>query len=256
MALKLNHALCLVITASLLTTAAWADGWSDLQSALERLQGTAPISAQLETEVWSTTGDDEDKTETHALASVLLKDDENGFQMLYKAPLLSVMEQEQEAAVTDPGAKTPTLEAVAALTPNDLRSMLSAANMLKRQLEDSEFTQEESSTYEGSAARLLTFEKGLEALPENEREHVKEFESTIKVWIADNGTPLASESNMRVKGRFMVVIKFEFTEAATNRYVTEGQRLVVVERESHNHSSGAGEKEDSREVRRLMVTEF
>lgn len=251
--MKRKNTRYLMLVTALLASSAWANGWSDLQSALQRLQGTDPIRAQLATEVWSTTGEGNDKVETHAQASVAINDNENGFQILYGKPLLSLMDQEQQAAAEDPSATTPTLEAVTALNPTELRSMLSAATELQHQLEDAEFIHEEATTYQDQPARVLTFTKGLDDLPEEERKHVKEFESTIKVWTSDNGTPLASQSRMQVKGRFMVVIKFEFTEGVNNVYAIEGDRLMVVQRESTNQSSGAGEVEDTRNIKKLTV---
>lgn len=249
----IRNAFSLLLATALLTSPAWADGWSDLQSALQRLQGKDFISAELKTEVWNITGKGDDQLETHAQAAITISENESGFQVLYGKPLLSQMDEEQKTAAEDPNNQTPTLNAVAALSPTDLRPMLSAATELRRQLDEAEFISEAKVGYNGTPARLLTFEKSLSSLPEKERQYMKEFESIIKVWTTEDGTPLASQSQMQVKGRFMVVIKFEFAEAAESVYRTVGDRLVVVRRESKSNSSGAGEAEDTRTVKELNI---
>ena len=130
--------------------------------------------------------------------------------------------------------------------------MTSAAPGLSRGLEENVFKAEKADTWGGKPARLLTFSVPLSKLPEQQRKYVKEFDSTVSIWIAADGTPLASETHVAVKGRAFVVVTFEAVDESSSTYAVVGDRLLTLRSENHVSSSGAGERGDQRVVKTLQ----
>lgn len=238
---------------SLFCGAAQADGLTDLKTALTRLQGQAPLKAVLELKSSRRQGEGKDMEESSGHAAVSLEDSVRGLQVLYSKEMLSRAEQEARAKGKDRSSKTPTIMALAELGSAEMRPMVSAAAGLSRMLEDGAFKGEQASSYGGKPARLLSFEFSIEKLTERERKYIKKMESNLEIWIAPDGTPLASRFRQSGSGRAFVVVSFEQTTEEESVYSLAGDRLLTVRRESKFSSSGAGEKMESKVVKTLQL---
>lgn len=244
---------CLILAATLLAAPlARADGLADLRAALARLQAQTPLKATLEVKTSEQQGEGADAVQKEGEASIALEDGARGLQVLYSRDLIARMEAESRQLVRDPQAKTPTVWALDKLDTSDVLRMASAANALGRRLDESVFKSEKADTFGGRPARLLTFTSPLSRLPVQQRKYVKEFDSTLSVWIAADGTPLASATNTLVKGRAFVVVSFEAVDEDKLTYGVVGDRLMTLRSESHTASSGAGERGERRVVRTLQ----
>jgi hypothetical protein len=240
--------------AGLLAGAAHADGLADLKAALGRLPGQTPVKAQLEVKTWSRSGEGKEAQEHSGLASVAVEDGARGLQVLYAKDMLGRVEQEERAASKDPNkAKTPTLQALREMRSTELNPMLSAAASLARDIDEASFSGEKADSYNGKPARLLSFAYSVDKLSDKDRKYVKNFESVLEVWIAADGTPLASRRRDNVSGRAFVVVSFEAKSEEERVYQQVGDRLLTLRRESHSSSSGAGEKSESRVVKTLQL---
>ncbi len=234
-------------------TYAHADGVSDLKSALSRLQGQSPLKAQVDAKTWNRQGDGKDTDETQGSASVTVEEGARGLSVLYSKDMLAKLEAEERNRERDAKAKTPTLSALSEVNSSALRPMLSAASSLSRSLDKAIFKAEKLDTYNGKPARHLSFDLTLEKLNEKDRKYVKKFEGALEVWIADDGTPVASRSSQTVSGRAYVVVSFEFKNEEDHLYSVVGDRLVSTKKESRTSGSGMGEKGESRAVKTLQV---
>jgi hypothetical protein len=232
---------------------AHADGVSDLKSALSRLQGQSPLKAQVDAKTWSRQGDGKETDETQGAASVMVEEGARGLSVLYSKDMLARLEVEERNKERDAKAKTPTLSALSEVNSSSLRPMLSAAGSLSRSLEKAIFKAEKPDTYNGKPARHLSFDLTLEKLSEKDRKYVKKFEGALDVWIADDGTPVASRSSQTVSGRAYVVVSFEFKNEEDHVYSVVGDRLVSTKKESRTSGSGMVEKGEGRAVKTLQV---
>lgn len=235
------------------STMAQADGLADLKSALGRLQGQTPLKAVVEAKTWNRQGEGKEAEETHGLASVSVEESPRGLQVLYSKDMLSKLENEERQKEKDKKAKTPTLSALSEVNSSSLRPMISAASGLSRTLERANFKGEKADDYNGKPARLLNFEMSMDKLSEKERKYMKKFDGQINVWIAADGTPLASKSSQTVTGRALVVISFEMKSEEEWVYTTVGDRLVALKKESKNSGSGMGEKGEGKVTKTLQV---
>ena len=248
-----TFASALTLAAALLAPSfARADGLADLKAALARLQAQTPLKATLEVKTTEKEGEGADAVQKQGEASIALEDGPRGLQVRYAKELLARMEAESRQLVRDPKAKTPTVWALGKLDSSEVLRMSSAANALGRRLDESVFKSEKADTFGGKPARLLTFTLPLSKLSEQQRKYVKEFDSTLSVWIAADGTPLGSATNTTVKGRAFVVVSFEAVDEENLTYGVAGDRLVTLRSESHSVSSGAGEHGEQRVVKTLQ----
>lgn len=238
---------------SLICGTAQADGLADLKAALTRLQGQAPLKAVIEAKTWNRRGEGKEQEETNGLATVAVDDGARGLQVLYSKDMLSRMEVEEHAKEKNPKSKTPTLSASKEFNSTELRPMISASGGMLRALEKHVFKSEKMESYNGKPARLLNFELPLEKLPEEARKYVKKFEGSLDIWIAADGTPLASRSRQNMSGRAYVVVSFESNNENEAVYSQVGDRLLTVRKETRNVSSGAGEKGETKVVKTLQV---
>lgn len=232
---------------------AHADGLADLKSALTRLNGQTPVKGVLESKTWNKQGSGKDLEERNGQASVSIDDSGRGLQMFYSRDLLSKAEAEELAREKDKKIQTPTLSAMREISSGELRPMIFAAKALSRAVERSTFKFEKAETYQGKPARLLTFEIPIETLSEKEREFTKKFESTLSVWIAADGTPLASRTTQASSNRAFMVVSWEQSNEEQNVYAQVGDRLVTIRKESKGSGSGMGEKGESKSVKTLTL---
>lgn len=223
---------------------AHADGLADLKAALARLQGTAPVKGQVDISLRRRQGDGAEAEDTQTQLSLAVEDGPRGLQVLFGRDLLARIEAEQRASADDPKAKTPTLNAVNELQLNDLKRVVAPATTLARSIDSARFKAEKAEDWNGKPARLLSFEMQLDKVPERQRKYVRNFDAGFDVWIAADGTPLASRMRQRISGRAFVVVSFESSADEDRSYGVVGDRLVMLKHETRTTASGAGEKDD------------
>ncbi|MBI3285678.1 MAG: hypothetical protein HYZ65_12640 [Burkholderiales bacterium] len=232
---------------------AQADGLNDLKMALTRLQGQAPLKAVLEAKTWSRQGEGKELEEEQGHASIVLEDSKQGLHVLYSREMLGKLETEERAREKDAKSKSPTVAAAKEFNTAELRNMISAAASLARSMDKAVFKSEKADSYNGKPARLLNFELTIDKLGEKERKYVKKFEGNLDVWIAADGTPLASRRHHNVSWRAFMVVSGENSNDDEQVYAQVGDRLVVTRKENKNSGSGAGEKGESKVVKTLQL---
>lgn len=231
-----------------------ADGLSDLKAALGRLQGQTPIKAIVDAKTWSKNGEGKDAEERSGAASVQIEEGANGLRLQFSRDTLTKLDTEERAKEKDSKAKTPISSALSALSTSELREMTSAAANMQRDLDKANFKAERAETWNGKPARLLSFELDMDKnVKEKDRKYIKKFEGTAEVWIAADGTPLASRMQVTASGRAFVVISFESSNSEDQVFGVVGDRLVVLRKDSQNKGSGAGEKGEGRTTRTLQL---
>ena len=124
---------------------------------------------------------------------------------------------------------------------------------MSRSLDKAIFKAEKPDTYNGKPARQLSFDLTVDKLNEKDRKYVKKFEGALNIWIAEDGTPVASRSSQTVSGRAYVVISFELKSEEDHVYSVVGDRLVATKRESRVSGSGMGEKGEGKTIKTLQV---
>ena len=220
---------------------AQSNGFTDLKNALERLQGTNHLSAELESTTISERGEGDDKRTTKGHVKVWLEDDPHGLQVLYSNDVLSKMETEAQLKLNNEDAKTQTLNEVDRINATELHLMLSASSSLLRDIKHATFIDEKAEQQNGKSLRLLRFTLPMEFIIEDKevRGYVKEFEANYLVWIDDNGIPTKSQVEFYGKGRAYIFFKITASGKELSQYQVIDNRLVVVrtEQKTNNKST-------------------
>ncbi len=229
-----------------------ADTLSDLKGLLPRLQGSEPIKASVDYQFWNRQGDDKKPVITEGRATTQVEDGPQGLRMTWSRNTLQAAAQEAKAKALDPEKKTPTRRALEGLKALEVSDYLNGADELLRTLEQSQLVQERLDTWEGKPAKLLQL-KVTPKLGQQERKYIKEMEATAKVWVSSEGLPLAAETEIRMKGRALLVISFEQHQKEAFQFTRAGNRLVVLRHAQESSGSGGGEKGQSKTVMSLNL---
>jgi hypothetical protein len=248
---RLACLLCAALLAAALP--AQADGFADLQAALARQQALVPVKGSFRVETWSRQGEANEGSEEQGQAVLNFDDGAQGLRLQFSRDTLQRVEQEERAADRNGKAPTPALTGLRALELADLRRMLSPAAALQSALEEATPKAEVAELWNGQPARRLTYEFGLGRLKERDRKYVNKVDGKLELWIAADGTPLASRSQTALSGRAFVVVSFDSTSHEEQVFQLVQGRLVTVRRENRNRSSGAGEKSENRTLRTILL---
>ena len=242
----MTHRFAFLASALILSAAARADGLADLRAALQRSTASQSLQAAVSVKTEHRQGEGQDAITDLGSATLMLEDGVDGLQLHYAADTLARVQQEGAARDADAMARTPTVWGLNALDYRTLRGMSSAADKLKSLLADSTFKGESIASWNGRSARLLTFDFGPGKLREQQKKYIKNSEGSLQIWIAADGTPLESRSQLKMSGRAMLVISFETLSTARVLYERIGERLIATRRETLESGAGAGEKGEDR----------
>jgi hypothetical protein len=246
----MNRLYPTVVTFALLLASPWAqaDALSDLRTALQRLQGQTPIKGQIsiKSENRQNEGKDDARNDVGA-AQVSFDDGPQGLRLNFPSALLAKALQEDAAKDANPKAGTPTSIGLSSLGYQDVRQMTRASDVLLRTLNRSKFKSERADTWQGQAARVVSFDVPLR----EPNKYTKSFSNVLEIWIAADGTPLGARQHQTMSGRAMMVISFEMKSSEETQYTVVGERLVALRR--HIQSSGEGAGEKGRQNRQLQL---
>ncbi len=230
-----------------------ADGLADLRAALGRLQGTTPLKGTFEIQTWSRQGGGKEAVEKPGQGTAWVEDGPQGLKLHWNRSLLAQMVQEGRAQRKDPKAPTPALTGLGSLTPRTVSQQINAAEEVLNRMEGATFQGETREVWNGKPARLLTFKLGLTGMTEKDKKMIKEHEGWAKVWVDDEGIPLATQVKNRFKGRALMVISFSQEMEETSTFAKVGDRLVCTRSEEKSSGSGGGETGQNREVRTFSI---
>lgn len=242
---------------SLFSNSTYADGLTDLNNALTKLNGDSAISATLETGYEQKRGRKKKVKITTGLAKVQLVDDMKGLQITYSNETLAQLESEENEKESDEEANTPTLNAINDIEASELRNMLSASADLNRTLIKAQFVKEEVITYQDKDARILHFDLPLEAIISDKdvRSYVNDFEGKYNIIIDKNGIPLQAELSFEGSGRAYIFFSLSISQSKTYFYQVIGDRLVNHRTEYDRKQKSTWAQRDSSGYTELLINE-
>ena len=232
----------LLITFS--TPSVYADGLSDLQQALKTTKQSSAFSAQVTASVKTTNPDDDENPIKEGQTQFTLEQNQTGLHISYPTELLDAIRKESELKKHNPQALTPTTDAINRFKYSEFSILFDPVRDIEDDLRKAKLTKEETVTFQNQSARLLHLQIPLDKLSESERKDLKKYHTDVKIWINEQGIPLASRSIGTGSGRFALVIGFEFHFDVEKTYVLSGDRLLVTRLTSTSSSSGAGMNND------------
>jgi hypothetical protein len=225
-----------------------AEAPPELKAALTPLGASSAVSARVELQRTQTREDEHPGAEATATVTARVMATPEGLQILW--PAAQIEAAAREARQPEAGTPRPVRQAMDALSVSALDGYLNAGRELLRELEHSELQTRTTDTWRGQPARRLDF-KLLPPLSEKDRKYIKELDARAQVWVNEAGVPLAAESRVFIKGRALLVIRFESTEVEKYEFAQVAGRLVVARHEHQSSGSGGGETHAQKTVTTL-----
>jgi menaquinone-dependent protoporphyrinogen IX oxidase len=218
---------------------AQGDGLGDLTHALNTLQGSGEISAELATSSVRIRGEGKDEKITKGEVTVWLEDTVHGLQVLYSDDILTKMDDEAVLRMENEDAATTTLNAVDRINASELNAMLSASSSILRTISMAEFLDEKQEQLKDETVRVLRFKLPIEQILRDKktRSYVKKFLAHYYIWIDDKGIPLQSRMQYTGKGRAYIFFNMKSSGEEQTQYQVVNNRLVMV----HSHQKNTND---------------
>lgn len=178
--------------------------------------------------------------------------EQGSLKIHYPQNLLERIDKERQANEKDPDSPMPVRRAAESINISEIQNMIAVHEVLIRQLKTARLVKQSDSRYKEQNAVLMEFD-----LPPNfskqQKKYIKQFSSKLKLWLNENGLPLASERHLTMEGRALMVISFEGENSEELEYKVYQNRLLAVYKKSYSKNSGGGESGETRSVTTLSV---
>ena len=243
----------LTVAVLLLTSAAQADTLVDLRAFLGTLRGTTAIGATVEVQRNRKSAGRFANNQSAGGATYAVSADDAGLHITVPQAILERAAQETRARETDPKKQTPTRAAIDEMEATNMVEALNFSDSLQRMLRIGQRTAETRTMWQGRHVRLVTL-KLTEPLPPQATSvfNVQFQDDSLKLWLADDHTPLAAERLRKGSARFLF-LKGEMTNRESWTFARRDDRLVVTRYETAFAGSGFGQKGEGKTVQTVTV---
>jgi hypothetical protein len=228
-----------------------AGSLDDLRGALQKLPGGDPVRATMEHSFWRQTMDDKKPTVTQGRVTAQVEDGPQGLKVAWARPTLQQAIKELAAQEREPESTTPTRTALRNVDPLEAAESLNHAEALLRDLAQAQVLEERAEAWQGRPAKLLVL-KLTPNIPAGQRKYLKELKVDAKVWVGQDGLPLAFSSQVAFKGSRMF-ISFEGGNSQELQFARVGNRLVVTRTTSEDRSAGFGASSQTKKTTTMTV---
>ena len=237
---RMGGSVRVAVLLGLLAGPAGADGASDLAGRLQALRSPGPVAATLRLELRLERTLHRVTASGQASVRLDVEQDEAGIHVRWPPALLRDADAEERQRDESPDRLTPVREALRELDPARLAHLLDQAGTLAGLTKDKP-VEEAADGYAGREARRLVY-RFRPRLSWTDAYYLRHSEGRFTVWIASDGTPLASESVASFEGKTSRMFgRFKGTTRISTRYAVESGRLRVAERdvdELDSHEDG------------------
>jgi hypothetical protein len=231
---------------------AGADGASDLARRLQALHAPGPVAATVRLELRLERTMHHQTTNAQASVRLDVEEDDRGTHVHWDPAVLRQANEEERQHDVSPDLLLPVREALKELDPVRLGHLLDQAGTVAG-LTRGQPTEEAAESYEGHEARRLVY-RFRPRLSWTDASYLRHSEGRFTIWIAPDGTPIASESVASFEGKTSRMFgRFKGTTRVSTRYAAEGGRLSVAEREMDEADSREDGSQAERTVRRFVL---
>ncbi len=220
----------LVIALLMSSVALRGDALADLRSAIKGLQGAGAIQVRLDYKTSRELKRKGSPASSGAHVSLDLSEDPQSLKLVWDANDARRVNEEARAHDHDPKHATPLRDAMKDLDPGRLSHLVNQAVILRGLMEDSHLVSETTDSFEGKPTRLMSFTFD-QRLPSSLRSRLIRSDATLKIWVDENGLPLASETVTHYEGRRGRIFgDYSGGMKMATRYAVSNDRLLVVSR--------------------------
>jgi hypothetical protein len=228
-----------------------ADGLTDLRATLQKLQSDQPLRARVEIKTRRLGGESDKQKQSQAISVVIVESGPQGLTLSWSPEQIKQSRKAAWAETANPDAPKSDLATLKALAAVEALNLLDAADPLRRGLEKAVLQEDKRDNYHGKPVRLLVIRVEL-GLDEEERKALKSSEAVLKLWLDDDGVPLAMERDIQARfSKFL--IGFRVHEHETREFQQAGGRLVIVRTSKDSSGSGLGHSDESHTTTTVTV---
>lgn len=216
-----------------------ADSLSDLQQTLTRLNGSHPVSGELDMFFTETRDKGKDKKIKVGKIKTILSESSKGLDIHYSKQILAKVAQENHIKMIDENAETPTLNGAEILSASSLIPIISSAQTILDYIDKGEFKGESYIEYLGQKTRILKFSLPLESFIDDKkfRSYVNKFSGSYQVLINEEGTPIETRMSYSGKGSAYIFFSMKAEGEIISQFNITGTRLVRINRTQKSTSS-------------------
>jgi hypothetical protein len=224
----------------------YADGLSDVRATLQKLQSDQPLRARVEIKGRHSGGESAKQKQSEEINTVMVEDGPDGLKLSWSPEQIRQSRKAAWEEISNPDTPRSDLARLKALEGGQALNLLDAADALRRVLEKAVLREDKRENYQGKPARLLVFRIDL-GLDEEERKALKSSEAVLKLWLDNDGVPLAMERDIQAKfSKFL--IGYRIHEHDTRDYQRVGGRLVIIHATRDASGSGLGHSEEDHTI--------
>jgi hypothetical protein len=222
----ISQVMPLMLGAWMFSMSSHADGLADMHAALARLSTSNPVALDVNIKLFGRSGDNKALIEREGVMNLRLEDDKNGMKVSYSNELIKQLHAEELAKIEDENVKNSALNVVGQFSYWEWRELLYPAQQMQLALERYRFLKEAQGEWNGQPARVLTFDMSKEKVDVKYRKYIRKYKNRLKIWIDEDGAPLASQVIEKGSGRVFIVIGFTFNNQAHVEYDQRAGRLI------------------------------
>jgi hypothetical protein len=227
-----SRTFLLLLAGSLAASTANGDPLADLREVLHRYPAKAPFAATVQV------SGDAQSTLRAAATTFEVEDGPGGLNIHVPPTALAVAEAEAEKKKRDPETLTPTRTAMVALTVFDVIDALDAAAMLLDSLNGATLLEQKASPRDGKPATLLRI-KVKPTLSLTRGRFVNEPQVELRVWIDNNGIPIAAERDSNYSASILF-LKAGNVRKEQWKFAVSGDRLYASRNEQDDRATALG----------------
>ena len=221
---------------------AFGDARADLERSLVGFRGSADVRVQVAVEMTRKSSGRFANSGFSGSASAEASVDPAGMTIRFSPQTLERAAREEQEQSRDPNRTAPTRAAIRELDPLSLADSLHFTDTLRHLLSTAKTISETRVALAGRPARLLVSQLDVK-LPKEARSvwNVRFTEDQLRVWVSDDGTPIAAERTRKGSAGFMF-IRGEMRSRDHWTFVRSSDRLLVSRHESTFLGSGLGQR--------------
>jgi hypothetical protein len=227
-----SRTFLLLLAGSLAASNANGDPLADLREVLHRFPAKAPFAATVQV------SGDAQSTLRAAATTFEVEDGPGGLNIHVSPGALAAAEAEADRKKRNPETLTPTRTAMVALTVFDVIDALDAAAMLLDSLNGATLLEQKASPRDGKPATLLRI-KVKPTLSLTRGRFVNEPQVELRVWIDNNGIPIAAERDSNYSASILF-LKAGNVRKEQWKFAVSGDRLYASRNEQDDRATALG----------------
>lgn len=228
-----------------------ADRLSDLRATLEKLKGESPIRAQIVVRSTQKSDDEDGSGKDTQEVTAVAEQGPQGLRLTWSPQLLAEARKAARQRMANPDAPATQGVNLSLIDANQAADLLDAAESLLLSLDRAVLAEDKVESRGGKPTRLLVI-KPHDGLSASDRKSLKNREDILKIWLGDNGFPVALDRVTKLKfSKMLISISIQSHRVRT--FAVAGDHLVVTSWTEDSGGSGLGQSQETHRTTRVTL---